>query len=38
MFDRNINVNEVADFINSCDADTKIYIGCDSERAIGRAL
>jgi predicted RNase H-related nuclease YkuK (DUF458 family) len=32
MIKRKININEVAEFINGCDADTKIYIGCDSER------
>jgi predicted RNase H-related nuclease YkuK (DUF458 family) len=32
MFKRKIDINEVADFINGCDPETKIYIGCDSER------
>lgn len=32
MYKKHINVQEVADFVNNCDADTKIYIGCDSER------
>jgi uncharacterized protein len=32
MYKRHINVEEVAEFVNSCDSDTKIYLGCDSER------
>jgi predicted RNase H-related nuclease YkuK (DUF458 family) len=32
MFKRKIDTNQVAEFINSCDPETKIYIGCDSER------
>ena len=32
MIKREIDINEVATFINDCDPDTKIYIGCDSER------
>ena len=32
MIKRNIDIDEVATFINNCDPDTKIYIGCDSER------
>jgi predicted RNase H-related nuclease YkuK (DUF458 family) len=32
MYKDRIDINEVAEFINGCDADTKIYIGCDSER------
>lgn len=32
MYKKQINIQEVADFVNSCSADTKIYIGCDSER------
>jgi predicted RNase H-related nuclease YkuK (DUF458 family) len=36
MYKKQINIQEVADFVNSCSADTKIYIGCDSERlAVG---
>jgi len=32
MYKDRIDINEVAEFINGCGADTKIYIGCDSER------
>ncbi len=32
MIKRKIDINEVANFINICDPETKIYIGCDSER------
>jgi predicted RNase H-related nuclease YkuK (DUF458 family) len=32
MYKKQINIQEVADFVNSCSTDTKIYIGCDSER------
>jgi predicted RNase H-related nuclease YkuK (DUF458 family) len=32
MYKRNLNINEIADFINSCEPETKVYIGCDSER------
>jgi len=32
MFKRKIDIQEVAHFINSCEPETKIYIGCDSER------
>ncbi len=27
-----INIQEVKDFVETCDQNTKIYIGCDSER------
>ena len=32
MIKRKIDINKVAEFINGCAAETKIYIGCDSER------
>lgn len=32
MYRRSIDVNEVAEFAYSCDDNTRIYIGCDSER------
>lgn len=32
MYKKHIDIKEVAEFVNDCDADTKIYIGCDSER------
>jgi len=32
MLNQHINVTEVADFINSCSPETKIYLGVDSER------
>jgi len=31
-FKKEIDIIEVAEFINALDADTKVYIGCDSER------
>jgi predicted RNase H-related nuclease YkuK (DUF458 family) len=31
-FKRQIDVNEVAELVNSLDETTKVYIGCDSER------
>lgn len=33
-FKKHIDVNEVADFVAKCDPETKIYIGCDSERLL----
>ena len=32
MIKRKIDINKVAEFINGCSAETKIYIGVDSER------
>lgn len=32
MFKNRIDIEEVANFINNCDVNTKIYVGCDSER------
>jgi uncharacterized protein len=32
MYHRKINLNDVKEYISSCDPDTKIYLGCDSER------
>lgn len=32
MFKKHINIAEVSQFINECSAETKIYLGCDSER------
>lgn len=32
MYNKHINVNEVSAFVDSCGPNTKIYIGCDSER------
>jgi len=31
-YKKHIDIHEVAAFVNNCDPDTKIYIGCDSER------
>jgi predicted RNase H-related nuclease YkuK (DUF458 family) len=31
-YKKHIDLHEVAEFVNNCDPDTKIYIGCDSER------
>lgn len=31
-YKKHIDVNEVAEFVSNCGANTKIYIGCDSER------
>ena len=31
-YKKHIDVHQVAEFVNNCDPDTKIYIGCDSER------
>ena len=32
MYNSRIDIKEVADYVNNCSADTKVYIGCDSER------
>lgn len=32
MYKRKIDINEVAEFVNNCSPETKIYIGVDSER------
>ena len=32
MYKRNINIDEVIAFLETCDTNTKVYIGCDSER------
>jgi predicted RNase H-related nuclease YkuK (DUF458 family) len=32
MFKKHINIAEVSMFINECSSETKIYLGCDSER------
>lgn len=32
MFKKHINIAEVSAFINECSPETKIYLGCDSER------
>lgn len=32
MYKKKIAVTDVVDFLETCDLDTKIYIGCDSER------
>lgn len=32
MYHRKINLNDVKEYVSSCDPDTKIYLGCDSER------
>ena len=32
MYKKRIDVQEVVDFVSTCGAGTKIYIGCDSER------
>lgn len=34
MYKKQINVNEVAEFTSKCGPDTRIYIGCDSERLV----
>jgi predicted RNase H-related nuclease YkuK (DUF458 family) len=31
-YKKHIDICQVAEFVNNCDPDTKIYIGCDSER------
>ena len=33
MFDKRIDLEEVKEFIASCGPETKVYMGCDSERA-----
>lgn len=33
-YNKHIDVNEVAEFTSTCGPDTKVYIGCDSERLI----
>jgi len=32
MYHRKINLNDVKEYVSNCDLDTKIYLGCDSER------
>jgi hypothetical protein len=32
MYKKEIDVNEVIAFLETCDTDTRVYIGCDSER------
>ena len=32
MYKKNIDINEVIAFLETCDTDTRVYIGCDSER------
>ena len=32
MFKKEIDLNEVAAFLDTCGPDTKVYIGADSER------
>ena len=32
MYHRKINLNDVKEYVSKCDPDTKIYLGCDSER------
>lgn len=34
LYKKRIDVGEVLDFINTCGAETKVYIGCDSERLL----
>ena len=32
MYKKQIDIDEVVSFLETCDTDTKVYIGCDSER------
>ena len=32
MYKKHINVNDVVQFLETCDTNTRVYIGCDSER------
>lgn len=32
MYNKKINLNEVKEFIDNCGPNTKIYLGCDSEK------
>ena len=32
MYNKPIDLNKVKDFIDSCGPNTKVYLGCDSER------
>lgn len=32
MYDKKIDKNEVKEFLNTCGPNTKVYLGCDSER------
>jgi len=32
MYHRKINLNDVKEYVSKCDPNTKIYLGCDSER------
>jgi predicted RNase H-related nuclease YkuK (DUF458 family) len=32
MYDKRIDLDEVKEFIDKCGPDTKVYLGCDSER------
>lgn len=37
-YNKRINVNEVAEFTSGCGPDTKLYIGCDSERLLANEI
>ena len=32
MLPSEINLNDIKEFVDSCGPETKLYIGCDSER------
>lgn len=34
LYNKEINITEVADFASTCSIDSKIYVGCDSERIL----
>ncbi len=34
MYKKQIDIEEVVEFLKSCDEGTKIYVGCDSERIL----
>ncbi len=34
MYKKEINIQEVVEFLKGCDESTKLYVGCDSERVL----
>jgi predicted RNase H-related nuclease YkuK (DUF458 family) len=32
MYKKQIDISQIVDFLETCSSDTKVYIGCDSER------
>lgn len=34
MYNKHIDIDEIVNFLESCNDDSKVYIGCDSERLL----